>query len=122
MIRCVVSIILICSVGVFAQEEHSKVIGSALQDPSNPIAELFDGERLDLWSLQPIQSPTFELQASQDFDHPIDLFLTNGSPKQDHKIPPQTTKEQLLQRLSLDLIGLRASYEKVTSFQHDQSP
>lgn len=122
MIRSLVSIILVCSVGVFAQEEHSKVIGSALQDPTNPIVELFDGERLDLWSLQPIQSPTFDLQASQDFDHPIDLFLTNGSTNQDHKIPPQSAKERLLQRLSLDLIGLRASYQEVASFQQDPSP
>jgi hypothetical protein len=116
------SIVLVCSVVVFAQDEHSKFIGSALQDPTNPIAKLFAGERLDLWSLQPIQDPTFELQATQGFDHPIDLFLAKTDPTQDPKNLPQATKEQLLQRLTLDLIGLRASYEEVTIFQQDQSP
>src|SRR5882724_2235242 len=32
-------------------------IGSAWTDPKNPIVRLFDGKRLDLWSLKPVVKP-----------------------------------------------------------------
>ena len=115
-------ITLVCSISLFAQDDKPKTIGSALQDPTNPIAELFAGERLDLWSLQPIQAPSIDPQAAQGFEHPIDLLLSNGSAADASEVSVQATKEKLLQRLSLDLIGLRASYKQIKSFMEDQSP
>jgi len=115
-------ITLVCSISLFAQDDKPKTIGSALQDPTNPIAELFAGERLDLWSLQPIQAPSIDPQAAQGFEHPIDLLLSNGSAADASEVSVQATKEKLLQRLSLDLIGLRASYQQIKSFMEDQSP
>ncbi|MFN6138390.1 MAG: DUF1549 and DUF1553 domain-containing protein [Planctomycetota bacterium] len=116
------SMAIVCSIGLFAQDDQGKNIGSALQDPANPIAQLFQGERLDLWSLQPIQDHSIEAQSAQAFKHPIDLLLANGSPTHNAQGSLQASKDRLLQRLSLDLIGLRASFEQVASFLDDQSP
>ena len=93
------SMAIVCSIGLFAQDDQGKNIGSALQDPANPIAQLFQGERLDLWSLQPIQDHSIEAQSAQAFKHPIDLLLANGSPTHNAQGSLQASKDRLLQRL-----------------------
>jgi hypothetical protein len=108
--RAVIAIFL--SARIFAQQEQSDPIGSALVDDRNPIARLFSGERIDLWSLKPILDSARESVVASK--HPVDGFLKRAG----QELP----KANLLQRLSLDLIGLRASYQEVTVFLDDQSP
>lgn len=105
---------MVLQIRIFAQQEPSKEFGSALDDPSNPIAQLFDDQRLKLWSLQPIQSTPIPFDPAAEQQHPIDRFLLSDSP-----VAP---KEHLLQRLSLDLIGLRATHQQIESFISDPSP
>ena len=112
------AIAFVLSASLFAQQEQSELIGSALVDARNPIAKLFSGERVDLWSLKPIADPLgSHPDRSADrqgvFSHPIDGLTPEAV--------ESLSKEQLLQRMSLDLNGLRATYEERTSFLEDDS-
>lgn len=104
-----------------AQETVSNQIGSALVDVENPIAKLFMGERLDLWSLQPIRTSISTAGDSSGLEHPIDQLLSRVGNAEAFPLGPSISKEHLLQRLTLDLIGLRAEYDQVHDFIQDQS-
>lgn len=128
----IASLASVCLTSIFAQQDISKPLGTAIEDPRNPIAELFGGERIDLWSLRPIQdsNPPQRLDGNrpdQALGHPIDRFLADRflaerSIIQAPSAAVVVSKEQLLQRVTLDLIGLRASNEEVASYLEDRSP
>ncbi len=96
-------------------------IGTALEDPNNPIARLFGSERLDLWSLQPIQAPRIPDSTGHRQSHPIDRFLAVPLSGIQPLSSDKVSKKDRLERLSLDLIGLRASYDEVQDFESDES-
>ncbi|MCE2752120.1 MAG: DUF1549 and DUF1553 domain-containing protein [Pirellula sp.] len=109
----------------------TRSIGTALEDPNNPIARLFGSDRLDLWSLQPIQDPRIPesfIPESGTLDsigqrqsHPIDRFLAEPLSGIQPLNSDRISKKDRLERLSLDLIGLRASYDEVQDFESDES-
>ncbi len=114
----------------------TRSIGTALEDPNNPIARLFGSDRLDLWSLQPIQNPRIpESFIPESFipesdvpdsrghgqSHPIDRFLAEPLSGIQPLSSDEVSKKDRLERLSLDLIGLRASYDEVQDFASDES-
>ncbi len=86
----------------------------------------WDPERLELWSLQPISPATVKLAFSDataqptrsPTDEPIDLLL----PSSLNASTAPISKGEFLQRLTLDLVGLRASYEEIEQFENDRSP
>jgi hypothetical protein len=96
-------------------------IGTALTDPNNPIAQLFGSERLDLWSLQPIRAPRIPDSTGHGQSHPIDRFLAVPLSGIQPVSSDMVSKKDRLERLSLDLIGLRASYDEVQDFESDES-
>ena len=96
-------------------------IGTALEDPNNPIALLFGSDRLDLWSLQPIQAPSIPDSTGHGQSHPIDRFLAEPLSGIQPLGSDRVSKKDRLERLSLDLIGLRASYDEVQDFESDES-
>ena len=96
-------------------------IGTALKDPNNPIARLFEPDRLDLWSLQPIQAPRIPDSTGHGQSHPIDRFLAVPLSGIQPLSSGKVSKKDRLERLSLDLIGLRASYDEVQDFESDES-
>jgi hypothetical protein len=118
-------------------------IGAALIDPSNPIRVLFEGERLDLWSLRPIElhtpsplphrelvpaaSPVESLDAGA-WQHPVDQLLFGMPSPRLHSsaelaLPNDALdRRQLLQRLFLDLTGLKPSFEEVEDFLAQTDP
>ena len=99
----------------------TRSIGTALEDPNNPIARLFGSERLDLWSLQPIQAPRIPDSTGHGKSHPIDRFLAVPLSGIQPLSSDKVSKKDRLERLSLDLIGLRASYDEVQDFESDES-
>ncbi len=99
----------------------TRSIGTALEDPNNPIARLFGSERLDLWSLQPIQAPRIPDSTVHGQSHPIDRFLAVPLSGIQPLGSDRVSKKDRLERLSLDLIGLRASYDEVQDFESDES-
>jgi len=92
------------------------------QSPTIP----WDSERLELWSLRPLDAAVtekaiqdaYKKQSQPQASNPIDLLLPSSIPSQSTPI----AKHHLLQRLSLDLVGLRATQEEVELFQRDNSP
>lgn len=91
--------------------------GSALDDPRNPIHQLFGGERLQLWSLRPPQLT--ELPDTRQ--HPIDLILTAELAKHGLQMSPPADRRTLLRRASLDLTGLLPTDAEVQAFIADKS-
>jgi hypothetical protein len=95
-------------------------VGNAWEDPRNPIRTLFRGERLDLWSLQPIRRPA--LPSDPEGSHsPIDAMLEAGWRNQGFEGAPVMDRAEWLQRATLDLTGLRATCDEVQAFVTDES-
>ena len=103
-------------------------VGPAIIDPRNPIRQAFDGERLDLCSLQPIARPAApELidcspEMASEYQHPIDRFLIAEWHRQGQTPSPPMERRAWLQRVHLDLTGLKPSYEDVLAFEADPTP
>ncbi len=97
-------------------------VGDAFTDTNNPIYQLFQGKRLELWSLRPIQKPNIPQPTFDNWSrNPIDRFLlsdwqkSGGTPCDD--APPQ----DLVRRLSFHLTGLPPSYDRCQDFLTDAS-
>lgn len=92
-------------------------IGSALEDPRNPIHQLFGGDRLTLWSLRPPQPA----EAPGNSGHPIDRILRTELAKHDLRLSPPADRRTLLRRAALDLTGLLPTAANVDDFIADTS-
>ncbi|MCA8996863.1 MAG: PSD1 domain-containing protein [Planctomycetaceae bacterium] len=78
-----------------------------------------------LWSLQPIQRPAIPqgIQSPKHFEirSPIDAFLVERLQSENLSPAPEASPRTLIRRLSLDLIGLPPSPERVAEFVRDTS-
>jgi hypothetical protein len=94
--------------------------GDAWSDPSNPIAKLWGGKRLDLWSLRPIQAPAVpEIPAT---DHPVDRFVIRRLREAGLELSPEADRRTLIRRLAYDLTGLPPTLDEVAAFIDDSRP
>jgi hypothetical protein len=96
-------------------------LGNAWEDPRNPIRLLFRGERLDLWSLQPIRRPHLPTDPEESHS-PIDALLEAAWRNQGFEGAPVMDRADWLQRATLDVTGLRATHDEVDAFVTDESP
>jgi hypothetical protein len=71
--------------------------------------------------LQPIQAPRIPDSTVHGQSHPIDRFLAVPLSGIQPLGSDRVSKKDRLERLSLDLIGLRASYDEVQDFESDES-
>jgi hypothetical protein len=73
------------------------------------------------WSYKPLDAPTVPAMPAGGHN-PIDAFV--GAKLADKKITPsaEATKERLLRRVSLDLLGLPPTPEETAAFVQDNSP
>lgn len=92
--------------------------GSALDDPRNPIHQLFNGERLTLWSLRPPQPP----EPPNTPGHPIDRLLQAELAKHQLQLSPPADRRTLLRRATLALTGLLPTATEVQQFAADTAP
>lgn len=94
--------------------------GDAWSDPKNPIRVLFDGKRLDLWSLRPIQRPVVPHVLDSDWcRNPIDCFILSQWERVGLSPASSASDEVLVRRLSMDTRGLPADYAQVQDFVQD---
>jgi hypothetical protein len=91
-----------------ASAEPGSRIGSAWTDRRNPIVRLFDGKRLDLWSLKPIAPPSGPVSIDQSIADSLRAKGLVPSPAAD----PRT----LIRRVTFDLTGLPPTPEEVREF------
>ncbi len=98
-------------------------VGDAWTDPRNPVAQLWDGKRLDLWSLRPPEpTPIPIVLDSQWASNPIDCFVLAKLQTLGLKPSDPADRKTLIRRATLDLTGLLPSPEEVVAFQEDESP
>ena len=104
-------------------------IGDAWSDPRNPIVRIFRGERLNLWSLRPLeqaQPPQVPSRANPrnafDSGHPVDRFLRAQLDTHGLRPAPEADPRTLVRRLYLDLAGLPPSPEQLAAALADRSP
>lgn len=100
-------------------------VGPAFNDPRNPIHKLFGGQRLDLWSLQPITRPALPTIANTDWPiNAIDVFILDQWQQQYGsavRLAPEADLSTLMRRLAVDLTGLPPTMEAVDAGLDRQS-
>jgi hypothetical protein len=83
-------------------------IGNAWTDPANPIVRLFDGKRLDLWSLKPVVKPERDLT--------IDQYIDRSLRAQGLDLSPEADSRTLIRRITFDLTGLPPTPGEIADF------
>ena len=102
--------------------------GTAFEDPANPIHRLFNGERLDLWSLKLVgrlslrESVAAAGASFVEQEAAIDEFIDKQLAKADIPPAPEADRRTLIRRLTFDLTGLPPTPEEVATFVSDKSP
>ncbi len=100
-------------------------LGDAWTDPRNPIRRIFHGQRLDLWSLQPIRSPALPAlpgPPARDLRNGIDHFVRATLAGAGLEPGPEADRRTLARRLYFDLTGLPPSPEELEAHLRDESP
>ena len=96
-------------------------IGDAWSDPRNPIAKIFAGQRLDLWSLKPIadsQPPRISNPKFQ-ISNPIDAFVLAKLEAAGAPPAVEADARSLCRRLYFDLTGLPPTPGEMNAFVKD---
>ncbi|MFP6647931.1 MAG: DUF1549 domain-containing protein, partial [Pirellulaceae bacterium] len=78
-------------------------------------------ERLNWWSLQPVQEGKIPRVRRNGSDHPVDRFIQSALRQQGLSQPPRADQLTLLRRLSFTLTGLPPSQAQVHAFLEDFS-
>ena len=91
-----------------APGDSASKVGSAWTDPRNPIVRLFDGKRLDLWSLKPVLKPSRETG--------IDGFIGAALRRQELTPSPSADPRTLIRRVTFDLTGLPPTAEEIRDY------
>ncbi len=120
-------------------------LGDAWSDPRNPIVKIFGGQRLDLWSLQPVRRVeppvgkkvisktvisgakggatrsliTDSLMTDYFPRHPIDQFIHAKLAERKITPAPEADRRTLARRLYFDLTGLPPTPEEMSEFLRD---
>jgi hypothetical protein len=98
-------------------------IGDAWSDPRNPIVRLFGGQRLDLWSLKPVQRPATPDPMDKEWvRNSIDRFVLERLEGAGLAPSPRADRRSLARRLHFDLTGLPPIPEEMEEFLADKSP
>ena len=101
-------------------ELATTTIGDAWSDPKNPIRVLFDGKRLDLWSLKPIRRPMIpQVSDTAWCRNPVDCFILANWERDGLAPVPAATDSILIRRLSMDMTGLSSDFAEVDGFVQD---
>ncbi len=93
-------------------------LGDAWNDPRNPIVKIFGGQRLDLWSLKPIQQPNLPVIVNSDWARgDLDRFVLARFESAGVEPPAMADRHTLVRRLYFDLTGLPPSLEAAAAFE-----
>lgn len=101
-------------------------VGSAWEDPRNPVTRRWRGERIDLWSFQPLTRPpvpeTIEAVASAPPAAVIDAFIDAQLADRGLRPLPPADRRTLIRRMTFDLTGLPPAADDVDAFVADDAP
>jgi hypothetical protein len=94
-------------------------IGSAWDDPRNPIVQLFHGERLNLWSLKPVVRPELPISNQVGWaKNDLDQFVLARFEQDGIAPPTMADGHSLARRLYFDLTGLPPTPQQVADFKN----
>jgi len=97
-------------------------IGDAWQDIRNPVAKLWDGQRLDLWSLKsPVRASVSMVPSESPLRTPIDSFVAEKLLASGLQLSKPTDRVTFIRRVTFDLIGLPPGIEEIREFVEDNS-
>ena len=97
--------------------------GDAWTDPGNPVRVVFQGARLDLWSLRPVAVPALPVVTGQDWvDQPVDQFILQRLEAAGLAPAPEADRRTLARRLAYLLTGLPPDERVLAEFCQDNSP
>ena len=97
-------------------------VGDAFTDVNNPIRKIWNGERLDLWSLKPPVAAAVPAPNGVACSNPIDGFITQKLVDAGTTPSPEADRRTLIRRVTFDLIGLPPTPEEVDAFVADSDP
>ena len=96
-------------------------IGDAWSDKRNPIVRIFGGQRLDLWSLKPVQRVEPPAVKNKRWARtPLDRFALARFEASGITPPREADKRTLVRRLYFDLNGLPPTPEQMELFLADK--
>ena len=101
-------------------------LGDAWTDSRNPIRKIFHGQRLDLWSFQPLRTPPVPALPTPTWAapgprNPIDHFIQARLAAAGLAPAPEADRRTLARRLHLDLTGLPPAPAELEAFLSDPS-
>jgi len=106
-----------------ADSRSTERIGDAWTDPRNPIARLFGGQRLNLWSLRPITDPPEPVVRNRRWIRTaVDPFVLSRLEAAGRSPRMEVDRRTLVRRLYFDLVGLPPTPEQMASFTSDLRP
>ena len=92
-------------------------------DTVAPTENLLDRARRELWSMQPVERrPLPAASGSKWPSNRTDVWIEDKLSKSGTTPSPQASKEVLVRRLSIDLLGLPATYKEIQAFKDDARP
>ena len=106
------------------------LVGSAWEDPRNPVTRRWRGERIDLWSFQPLErSAVPATRGVEGYEMPpdgvpevIDAFLEARLADRGLRPLPPADRRTLVRRMTFDVTGLPPSPDEVEAFVADEAP
>jgi mono/diheme cytochrome c family protein len=103
------------------QSIPAEKLGDAWHDSRNPIVRIFGGQRLGLWSLQPVQrvAPP-RVKSKKPVHNSIDNFIIAKLDASKIQLSPEADKRTLARRVSYDLTGLPPSPLEISEFLRDK--
>lgn len=85
--------------------------------------DLAAGAKSNHWSYQPVKRPELPAVKNKAWPrNPIDAFVLARLEKEGLSPSPEASRERLIRRVSLDLIGLPPTPAEVNAFLNDKSP
>jgi hypothetical protein len=121
-IRCA-ALVLAGSSGFLVSAAETERLGDAWTDPRNPVVVAFKGERLNLWSLKPLQPGAPPAVADdQEVQTEIDRFVRSRMAGSGQSLFPPADRRALVRRLYFDLTGLPPDPAEVEAAVADRSP
>lgn len=92
-------------------------------EPEQPSEEEWTEEERSYWAFQKVQRPPVPATTADDPVHnPIDAFLLQSLKAANLSFSPPASRETLIRRVMLDLLGLPPTPEEVASFVQDTAP
>lgn len=114
-----IALLCILATGLIAAEpeETKERIGDAWSDKRNPIVRIFGGQRLDLWSLKPVERPVVpEVKAHDWAKSELDRFVLAKLESAGATPAAAADARTLARRLYFDLTGLPPTPEQAQRF------